>query len=121
MNTLTPALASIADMKPAPPHKLRMLGTNLGFAAPIQIDAIDDNGQLLAIPLAAILARLDDFTDDRGRHQTVKERIIECLFIAYQYDYTMTEYERSIFETWVRDRVRGVESIEAAKAVLLSC
>ena len=96
-----------------------MLGTTIGFSTPIQIDAVNERGELIALGLADILQRLDDFTHERGQ-QPVKKRIIECLFIAYQYDYAMTEVERPIFETWVRDRVRGVEAIDAAKAVLLN-
>jgi len=115
------ALRLEREQRSAPSNRLQMVGTNIGIAAPIQIDAMDDNGRLLALPLADILARLDDFTGSRGYRQTTKRNIIECLFIAYQYSYTMTAAERAMFEIWVRDRVRGVEAIEAAKAVLLSC
>lgn len=120
-NNITPALALSEQIDPPVPHgKLRMLGTTMGLSTPIQIDAVNERGELIALGLADILQRLDDFTNERGHYQTVKKRIIECLFIAYQYEYTMTDDERPIFETWVRDRVRGVEAIEAAKAVLLN-
>ncbi|AKQ56397.1 Uncharacterised protein [Bordetella hinzii] len=120
-HNITPALAIPEPIDPpAPQGKLRMLGTTIGFSTPIQIDAVNERGELIALGLADILQRLDDFTNERGHQQTVKKRIIECLFIAYRYEYTMTGDERPIFETWVRDRVRGVEAIEAAKAVLLN-
>lgn len=120
-HNITPTLAIPEPIDPpAPQGKLRMLGTTIGFSTPIQIDAVNERGELIALGLADILQRLDDFVDKRGYQPAVKKNIIECLFIAYQYNYAMTDVERPIFETWVRDRVRGVEAIDAAKAVLLN-
>ena len=63
-HNITPTLAIPEPIDPpAPQGKLRMLGTTIGFSTPIQIDAVNERGELIALGLADILQRLDDFTN----------------------------------------------------------
>lgn len=96
-----------------PKGKLRYLGGNLGFACPISIDAVNDEGELFAMGLGELLPNLDSFT---GKSNT-RDGILASCFSAYEY--MMTPDERSMFEEFVRAQISDIGHLDAARKLVL--
>lgn len=96
-----------------PKGTFRYLGGNLGFACPISIDVVSDEGELFAMGLGELLLHLDSFT---GKHNT-RDNILAGCFSAYEY--MMTPDERSMFEEFVRAQIGDIGHIDAARKLVL--
>lgn len=85
--------------------KLELRGHNISMDKPISVDALDHLGNRIELPLKTLLERLDDFEGCVGK-QRVGDNLIDCLFIAYQYN-IFTEHERTLFESYAHSNYPG--------------
>jgi hypothetical protein len=97
--------------------RLRWLGGNIGFDAPISIDVIDEHGSVFALGLGGLLSRLDDFEGYRG-NMTASDNLVACCFIAYESG-QMTASEKDAFEVFVREKISTIGHFEAARRLVL--
>lgn len=102
---------------PLPPQgKLKWLGGNMGLSTPISSEVLDDEGSLLDMSLADVLARIDDFIGHRWG-ETIQKNLIANAFSAYEHG-PMDSDERSTFEQYVRSNMDQLSGFEAARKLM---
>ena len=79
---------------------------------------MDDCGNVFFMDLDQALSRLDDFEGYRG-NTPIKENIIDRCFIAYEYSMFAVD-EKLAFEKFVRENIDDLDSVEAARRIMLN-
>ncbi len=98
--------------------KLKWLGGNLSLVCPVEEEVMDDCGNVFFMSLDQVLSHIDDFEGYR-RDTSIKANIIDRCFCAYKYG-QLTALEKHIFEKFVIENIGSIESVEAAKTLMLS-
>ena len=98
--------------------KLKWLGGNLSLVCPVEEEVMDDCGNVFFMGLDQVLSHIDDFEGYR-RDTSIKSNIIDRCFCAYKYN-QLTALEKQIFEKFVIENIGSIDSVEAAKTLMLS-
>lgn len=98
---------------------LTHLGHNIGFnTGEISVDLWAEDGTIIYLELPALLENIDRL---HGRHHRlfgIKERLLAALFLAYESNF-LTMADRQTFESYVRNHIASLSSIEAARRLVL--